>query len=288
MMSCVSTQRCAINMDGMIGIYKKNRNESLTSWILNTRRYVHPYETRKYYSNLFGDIKKEDNTLLLLPKLNKDSRFYYHQLAYIYTNYDCDNSIKDILDNELTKSFGVVLAIERKLLSEYINYFTDEEILLYLENNDMTDNDFNSLFGVNFVDKLSRRIIDAKKVMYTRLVDNLYIYIKKCQTLPKEIDENFVKGYIEHVSIYNDDIFLRYLLSNYDNIHPSFNKIYDLQWDPFKKSRVFPDWLKAIDILDFLVGFYPQLKVDNERIQENQYFLNKYMNYMNLIHFNIH
>lgn len=254
------------------------------SWIFKSRKYIYPYDlldaAKKIYPN------KEEFKPLSLTEWDKqfhpddteelrDILITINSILPIFT----EENINDYLKHNSTKPLGLALAIENRLLDKVIAYGNTNQLFLFLEEFDINQEEIKLLENKDIIDKISDRIVDKNKVMYSQIVSNYLRILAKNPNI--EVTSDFIKKYIEHAHFYGDapNKLLQYLLFTQKK-HPRFSEISSLFWDPYTKSRKYSSWLESIRRMDDISMYYK--KINDEKIEnfhENLLYLNLYLEF---------
>ncbi|MGQ9375231.1 hypothetical protein ACUM6W_15540 [Acinetobacter tandoii] len=265
-------------------IVPRKENETDLSWILNTRKYLRYFEARSMYQNILARevVEKVTSEDWIKAKNLQKDRDIILSLFISAPDYD-HTDINTYLAAPETKELGLALAIEFEDFKSFHSVgLTLPNLILYLENNILNQEELNLIKNdEDIIRGLFKRVVDKDKIMFHNLVKNL-LNIFKTSTLANLSDIVTSKNiglYIEHGNYYNHDEFLEFLLKNFPEKHPLFQKQYFMQWDSFTKSRFFSKWLRAKSICLEISRYYMDIDSNNETFQENKEFLQGFLRY---------
>ncbi|MEQ1106727.1 hypothetical protein [Acinetobacter seifertii] len=268
-----------------ISIVPRKENETDLSWIFNTRKYLRYFEARSMYKNILGreTIEKVNLQDWIGAKSLQTDRDIVLSSFISAPDYN-STDILTYLANTETKDLGLALAIEFEDFKSFHSAgVTLPNLILYLENNILNEDQLNLIKNdESIIRGLFARVVDKDQVMFHNLVKNLLNIFKfsDLENLSDIVTSKNISLYIEHGNYYNHDEFLEFLLRNYPNNHPSFQKQYFMQWDPFTKSRFFPKWLRAKSICLELSKYYMDIESNSENLKGNQKFLQSFLEYL--------
>jgi len=261
-----------------LSVVPRTNNMNETCWLFKTRRYISKYDAFESYKLIHGKQPEGLPTAKDLAKVfeideDKEARITVEVVSYEFE----PACVEQYLKNDLTRSFGIALAIEFRMLKEIVGIADKFDIFLYLEEHSLSTAELSVIIKSGIMHDLSKRIIDKNKVMYTTLIDNFtkLLKIDDCGV----INESFVTRYIEHASFYNDNPLLVYILDEFPSSHPIFEGLDCLAWDPFTKSRRFSHWLKVSNRMDELAKYYLNIKSEAENINANKKYIDNYLKF---------
>lgn len=260
--------------------------ESNVVWIYKTRKYISHFDARKmYFLSFSGDKDKDvpppdislwaqandapENSDILLTALISAPMVFSKQ------------KISDYMMSPETRDLGVALAICNEHFEELLKVASNDEIILYLENNNLNEDQLSTVNDILLLKAIMNRIIDKKKVIFTILINNFYRIITQGSFSFSDIfNAEFIAKYIEHASLSYKNDFLEYLLINYPHIHPVMETMYCLYWDPFTRSRRFSHWLNVCSKMNELSRCYEKIPHINDTIKRNAEYIKEYNRYI--------
>ncbi|ENC6432636.1 hypothetical protein ABKX88_000805 [Aeromonas veronii] len=267
-------------------VVPRNQCASDVEWIYKTRMYISHFDARKIYFLSFSGDKNEDvpppdaSTWASINKEIEQKDILLTALISAPT-YFGKESIISYIKNPITKDLGIALAISESLFDEIISVANHDEIILYLENNNLVEEQLPLVNDTSLLNAIMNRITDKKKVMYTTLLNNFYRIVTHEQFSKSDIfNEAFISKYIEHASLYSKDALLEYLLINFRDIHPVMSTMDCLSWDPFTRSRRYSHWLRVCTRMNELSRYYMSINQDNDTIRKNAEHLKMYNEYI--------
>jgi hypothetical protein len=198
----------------------------------------------------------------------------------IVSHYFDDCCVEGYLNEDVTRNFGIALAIEFRMLEKIIKIADDADIFLYLTEYSLNEEEIILIIESGLMEKLSIRLIDTSKVMYTTLVENFEKLLKVDDS--GVIDSNFISGYIAHSSFYGGNPLLKYILETFTDLHPLFGNLDCLAWDPFTKSRRYPHWLKVSNRMDEISKYYQDINSESGNVNDNKEYVNSYLEFKSL------
>lgn len=242
-----------------IGVIPIENCNGLLDWMVKTIQYIPRYRISR-------DVGREvvDVISAVPPSaeewkfvLDKEQSFVLKTLFLVVPEYD-EKALEDYLLVDDTKNVSLAFAIVFGQIDMVLAHGSDDALVLFCENNDIAaeslgDNEINRLGSA-----LVSRLEDNNKVMYTRLVNNLYLLLP---SRPMFITPKLIANYIAHsAGVYGvEDRFLCFLLGNSLAKHPDFTRIAELGWDPYFKSRLYGKWLRAVKRMECLIHCYSAL-----------------------------
>lgn len=254
------------------------KNETNVSWLYETRRYISRYDVSKEYKLMFGSEPEgvpsaEELEEIFKYQEDRDVRVTVKIVSHSF-NESC---IRGYLENEVTKDFGIALAIEFRRMEEIIDIADYSDIFLYMTEYPLTDAEMSLVFKRGVLKQLALRLIDKSKVMYTTLLGNFERLLKldDCEV----VDDNFVRNYIEHASFYNGNPLLQYVLERFPDSHPLFEDMDCLAWDPFTMSRRFSHWLTVSGRMDEVSKYYLTLGHTGKNFTNNSMYIDSYLRF---------
>lgn len=267
-------------------IVPRKENESDLSWIVNTRKYLRYFEARSMYRQILGRENVDKVNVRDWVKANgldKDKdRDVILSIFISAPDYD-STDILSYLANPETKELGLALAVEFEDFKKFYSAGVSlSDLILYLENNILDEDDLGLIKNdESLIGGLFSRIVDKEQVMFHNLVKNLLhiLQVTELQDLSDIVSSKNIGLYIEHGNYYNHDEFLEFLLKNYPDRHPMFNRLHFMQWDPFNRSRFFSNWLRAKSICFEISRYYIDIDSNNETFQANKEFLQGFLRY---------
>lgn len=275
-----------------VTIAPRRIDESEVSWIYRTRNYISHYDARKIYFSFFSEDKDKDKDKEVPPpsknlwqNASNDTEKRDVLLTALISAPDfyTKDIILDYIKTPETRNLGVALAICDEYFEIVIRFASNDEIIFYLENNQLNDNQVAFIKDPALLKDLMHRIVDTKKVMYTKLVTNFHKIISEPSFEHNEIiDSNFVKKYIEHAHLYAKDEFLEYILVNFKHLHPTMNRMDCLAWDPFTRSRRYTHWLNACNKMNVLLECYKKITPIDGNVSSNMEYIEQYVKYIKI------
>ncbi|PVU64933.1 hypothetical protein C9E85_15650 [Plesiomonas shigelloides] len=250
----------------------------MVSWLYETRRYISRYDVREQYKLIFGTEPKGIPSVEELEVVFKEQEERDVRITVKIVSHHFDEScIKGYLDSEVTKDFGIALAIEFRKMEEIIELADSSDLFLYMTEYPLTVEELSLVAKRGILKELAQRLIEKNKVMYTTLQGNFEQLLKldDCNV----VDENFIRGYIEHANYYSGNPLLQYILEQFPDSHPLFEDMDSLAWDPFTMSRRFSHWLTVSRRMDELSKYYLTLDHVGERFSKNSNFIKNYLRF---------
>ncbi|MEZ9203656.1 hypothetical protein AB4151_14830 [Vibrio splendidus] len=270
-------------MKSRIAYIPRDLDESEVSWIYKTRKYISIFQAREIYDIKYGvsDYQKITATKYCEAIDGSESELLLTAL-YSAPLYDV-NDIIDYINIDSLKSLALALAIEFNKFDIVVKYGDESDVILYLENVIIDDNDIKLLDDND--DKtlvaISSRIVDGNKVRYNLLMNNFTNILKAYkQKYSFIINQKYIRTYIENSKIYSDDKCLEFILESYPDVHPDFKILDSLSWDPFTKSRRFSHWLNVKNRMDELSRYYFDISGKSEIITSNKEYISDYSEFI--------
>lgn len=267
-----------------VSIVPRKEDETDLSWILNTRKYLRYFEARSMYMQLLDKKEVEKVSLhnWIKAKALKENRDIILSAFISAPEYDSED-VAVYLTHPESKELGLALAIEfEDFQSFYRAGLTLPNLILYLENNILNEEDLKLINNDESVIRgVFSRVVDKEQVMFHNLVKNLFNIFKTSilENISDIVTPKNISLYIEHGNYYNHDEFLEFLLRQFPEKHPLFEKQYFMQWDSFTKSRFFSKWLRAKEIFSEISEYYVSIESDNEILKANKEFVQSFLRY---------
>ena len=162
-------------------IVPRNKDETDLSWLLNTRKYLRSFEAARMYKEILGrkdidQVSIDDWVKAKNLDTNRDIFLSIYTSAPDYTH----SHIATYLANAETKDLGLALAIEFEKFEQFYRSGVEiSELIIYLENNILNENEVNFIKDNNeIIENIFNRIIDNQKIMYHNLLKNFFMIIK--------------------------------------------------------------------------------------------------------------
>jgi hypothetical protein len=239
-------------------ILPRQKDATDASWIYESRKYIHPSDCIRSLTKAYGKPVR-----ILAPTIKKWGEFLTKDdfsRQFLMTVYSVvpdftDSDISTYLSSQQSISLGVALSIETRKLENVLKYGEPADLCLYVEEHNLSDNEIKAISSNTALMKtLYERLLDEKKVMYTKLVANFHRLLQNSRF---QIEEKFIENYISRTLSYNKDTaFLEFLLKGYPTVHPFLSKMDSLSWDPYSKSRRYSHWLESINRMKTLSEIY--------------------------------
>ncbi|NAW90822.1 MULTISPECIES: hypothetical protein [unclassified Vibrio] len=247
-------------------------------WLFNTRKYISRFDVYSAYKAFFD--KEPDGTPTVEEMVNvfESSEENEAKITVKIVSHNFERaSVDKYLNEEATKYFGIALAIEYRMLDKIIKIADDSDVFLYLTEYSLNQEELLLIDKNGLIEKISKRLVDKKLVMFTTLLENFEKLLKASDG--KVINSDFVSRYIDHASFYNENTLLKYIFEKFTDSHPSLEKLDSLSWDPFTKSRRFSHWLNVCNRMDDISRYYLEIESENEVIKENKRYIKAYLEF---------
>lgn len=262
-------------------IVPRTEDLSEVDWFFKTRKYISKYGLYDAYKTIYNVEPEGIPTINEMVEALADDENRDIKVTLKIVSHEFDKIfIEEYLKVEPIRNLGIALAIEFRMLAQIINLAEDSDIFLYLTEYTLNEEELSLVIQSGIMEDLSKRIIDKSQVMYTTLVDNFekLLKIDDCGV----IDCNFISRYIEHSNFYNENIFLKYILESYTDVHPLFKNLYYLKWDPFTKSRSYSHWLRVVARMNEISSYYLEISQTTENIDDNKYYISEFIKFRNI------
>lgn len=261
-----------------LSIVPRTKDMNDVAWLLKTRRYISKYDVYDAYKSIYNVEPEGIPTIEEMAKVfeegeNRDARV----TVKIVSHYFEESCVAEYLSEEATRELGVALAIEFRMLKPIIGIAEDSDIFLYLTEYLLDEDELSLIVKSGVMEKLSKRLIDKRKVMYTTLIKNFeqLLKINHCGV----IDSNFISGYIEHASFYGGNELLKHILEEFIDLHPLFESLDCLAWDPFTKSRRYNHWLNVVNRMNEISRYYQDVNGTTKNINDNKHYISEYIKF---------
>lgn len=261
-----------------LSIVPRTKDMNDVAWLLKTRRYISKYDVYDAYKSIYGVEPEGIPTAEEIAKVFEEGEDRDVKITVkIVSHYFEKSCVAEYLSEEATKELGVALAIEFRMLKPIIGTAEDSDIFLYLTEYLLNDGEISLIIKNGVMEKLSKRIIDKSKVMYTTLIKNFekLLKINDCGV----IGSSFISGYIEHASFYGGNELLKYILEEFVDLHPLFENLDCLAWDPFTKSRRYSHWLNVVNRMNEISRYYQEVSGAANNINDNKHYISEYIRF---------
>jgi hypothetical protein len=264
-----------------LSMVPRTKNMNDVAWLFKTRKYISKYDVFDAYKSIYGAEPEGVPTAEEMAKVFEESEEKEAKVIVKVVSHDFEKCcVKEYLNNSMTKMFGIALAIEFRMLEEIIAIADDSDIFLYLTEYSLNQEEISLFLESDLMHKLSLRIIDKSKVMYTTLTENFEKLLKVNDS--SVINSSFIAGYIEHSSFYGGNPLLKYILERFTESHPLFKDCPALAWDPFTKSRYYSHWLKVSNRMNELSKYYQEINSGTNNINNNKQYISNYLKFMSI------
>ncbi|TMO03133.1 hypothetical protein [Pseudoalteromonas sp. S558] len=262
-------------------VVPRTKDMNDVSWLLKTRKYISKYDVFDAYKLIYNTEPKGLPTIEEMVNVFKENEQKEAKITVKIVSHSFDKDcVEKYLNENATRVFGIALAIEFRMLDKIVNIADDSDIFLYLTEYSLDEEETSLIIKNGLMEKLSLRIIDKSKVMYTTLADNFekLLRVNECDV----INLSFISRYIEHAHFYGGNSLLQYILERYKSSHPLFEKLDCLAWDPFTMSRRHRHWLTVVNRMDELSKYYLEINDEGENIIKNRQYINEYLKFKTL------
>jgi hypothetical protein len=264
-----------------LSVIPRTNDMNDVSWLLKTRKYISKYDVYDAYKSIYemepeGIPTTEEMVEVFEECDEREARI----TVKIVSHHFEEGCVEEYLKEGATRKLGIALAIEFRMLRKIIDIADDSDIFLYLTEYSLNEEELSLIIKDELLKKLSERLIDKRKVMYTRLTENFEKLLKLNDCVV--IDSNFISGYIEHASFYSGNQLLKYILVKFTDSHPLFEGLDFLAWDPFTKSRRYSHWLKVSSRMDELSKYYQEINCETNIINDNRLYISEYLKFRSI------
>jgi len=266
-----------------LSVVPRTKDMNDVSWLFKTRKYISKYDVYDAYKSIYGTEPEGAPTTEEMVKVFKESEEKEAKITVkIVSHYFEKDCVEKYLNESATRVLGIALAIEFRMLEKIVKIADDSDIFLYLTEYSLNEEEIYLIIENGLMGKLSLRIINKSKVMYTTLTENFekLLKVNDCGV----INSNFISGYIEHASFYGVNPLLKYILERFTGSHPLFKDLDCLAWDPFTKSRRYSHWLKVSSRMDELSKYYQEISSETDTVNNNnnRQYINEYLKFRSL------
>jgi len=262
-----------------IGVIERRPGLSNVQWVIDSMRYLRFGD----YWNASKQIYKDGKIPRLRPDVidnitkNNDSRISDVVIGIILMMNDHTlEDINELLSNPDTKDYGIALSIIHGKLNNVLRFGTPEDLFIYLTEHNITDAEISELSQKEILEKIAKRVIDKKQVMFNVLVDNFQklVAVNDFGCITKD----FLRKYIEHASLSSvyPNSFCEFLLKRFPSVHPDFSAMYVLNWDPYTRARTYGHWLTVSGKMNDISRYYLTI---NGAPEKNRKFIENYSDF---------